>query len=167
MNPQRLATKKLKPGYFCVQRSVEISGQNYDIVGNAAILMAERYMPVHVRRVMVEAAEHGDDKPLRDYMNACVLAARKGAVMVSPFISPDERRVQAKLLEEGLSFICIADNGFGDYYKPADGLFDAVGTGKVLILSPWAYDPQKRNITRAECVAMNNLAESLCVVLSK
>lgn len=167
MNPQRLATKKLKPGYFCVQRSVEISGQNYDIVGNAAILMAERYMPVHVRRVMVEAAEHGDDKTLRDYMNACVLAARKGAVMVSPFISPDERRVQAKLLEEGLSFICIADNGFGDYYKPADGLFDAVGTGKVLILSPWAYDPQKRNITRAECVAMNNLAESLCVVLSK
>ena len=167
MNPQRLATKKLKPGYFCVQRSVEISGQNYDIVGNAAILMAERYMPVHVRRVMVEAAEHGDDKPLRDYMNACVLAARKGAVMVSPFISPDERRVQAKLLEEGLSFICIADNGFGDYYKPADGLFDTVGTGKVLILSPWAYDPQKRNITRAECVAMNNLAESLCVVLSK
>lgn len=167
MNPQRLATKKLKPGYFCVQRSVEISGQNYDIVGNAAILMAERYMPVHVRRVMVEAAEHGDDKPLRDYMNACVLAARKGTVMVSPFISPDERRVQAKLLEEGLSFICIADNGFGDYYKPADGLFDAVGTGKVLILSPWAYDPQKRNITRAECVAMNNLAESLCVVLSK
>ena len=51
MNPQRLATKKLRPGYFYIQRGVDISGRNYDIVGNAAILTAERYMPVHVRRI--------------------------------------------------------------------------------------------------------------------
>lgn len=120
----------------------------YSGVGNAALLTAERYMPVHVRRVMVEAAEHGDDKALRDYKDACILAAREGAVMVSPFISPEERRIQAKLLEEGLPFICIVDNGLGDYYKPVDGLFDAVAAGKVMILSPWEYDPQKKNVTR-------------------
>ena len=167
MNPQRLATKKLKPGYFCVQQDIEISGRIYSGVGNAAILTAERYMPVHVRRIMVEAAEHGEDKALKDYMNACVLAARKGAVMVSPFISPYERRIQAKLLEEGLPFICIADNGFGKYYKPVDGLFDGVAAGKVLILSPWEYDPQKGHVTREECVAMNKLAEEICEGLSK
>lgn len=167
MNPQRLATKKLRPGYFYVQRGVDISGRNYDIVGNAAILTAERYMPVHVRRMMVEAAEHGDDKELKDYMNACVLAARKGTVMVSPFISPAERRIQTKLLEEGLPFICIADNGFGEYYKPADGLFDAVAAGKVLILSPWEYNPKKGHVTREECVAMNKMAEEICECLTK
>lgn len=167
MNPQRLATKKLRPGYFYIQRGVDISGRNYDIVGNAAILTAERYMPVHVRRMMVEAAEHGDDKELKDYMNACVLAARKGTVMVSPFISPAERRIQTKLLEEGLPFICIADNGFGEYYKPADGLFDAVAAGKVLILSPWEYNPKKGHVTREECVAMNKMAEEICEGLTK
>ncbi len=167
MNPQRLATKKLRPGYFYVQRGVDISGRNYDIVGNATILTAERYMPVHVRRMMVEAAEHGDDKELKDYMNTCVLAARKGTVMVSPFISPAERRIQTKLLEEGLPFICIADNGFGEYYKPADGLFDAVAAGKVLILSPWEYNPKKGHVTREECVAMNKMAEEICESLTK
>lgn len=167
MNPQRLATKKLRPGYFYVQRGVDISGRNYDIVGNAAILTAERYMPVHVRRMMVEAAEHGDDKELKDYMNTCVLAARKGTVMVSPFISPAERRIQTKLLEEGLPFICIAHNGFGEYYKPADGLFDAVAAGKVLILSPWEYNPKKGHVTREECVAMNKMAEEICEGLTK
>ncbi len=167
MNPQRLATKKLRPGYFYVQRGVDISGRNYDLVGNAAILTAEQYMPVHVRRIMVEAAEHGDDKELKDYMNACVLAARKGTVMVSPFISPAERRIQTKLLEEGLPFICIADNGFGEYYKPADGLFDAVAAGKVLILSPWEYNPKKGHVTREECVAMNKMAEEISAGLAK
>lgn len=167
MNPQRLATKKLKNGYFYVQRGVDICSQNYDIVGNAVILTAERYMPVHVRRTMVEAAEHGEDKALKDYMNACVLAARKGTVMVSPFISPNERRIQAKLLEEGLPFICIADNGLGDYYKPTDELFDAVAAGKVLIISPWEYNPKKGHVTREECVAMNMMAEQICESLTK
>ena len=162
MNPYRLATKKLKPGYFCVQRGVEIGGRKYDIVGNAAILTAERHMPVHVRRVMVEAAVHGNDTALRDYMNACVLAAREGAVMVSPFISPDEKRIQTKLLEEELPFIYIADNGFGEYYKPVDVLFEAVAAGKVLILSPWEYDPKKGHVTREECVVMNKMAEEIC-----
>ena len=167
MNPQRLATKKLKPGYFRVQRDIEISGRIYSGVGNATILTAERYMPVHVRRTMVEAAEHGDDKALKDYMNACVLAAREGAVMISPFISSYERRIQAKLLEEGLPFICIADNGFSEYYKPADGLFDAVAAGRVLILTPWEYDPKKGTITREECVAMNKMVEDICEALTK
>lgn len=162
MNPQRLATRKLKPGFFYVQRDIEIGGRRYRGVGNAALLTAEQYMPVHVRWTMVDEAKHGDDKRLRDYMNSCVLAAREGAVMVSPFISPDEKRIQAKLLEERLPFISIADNGFGEYYRPADGLFDAVAAGRVMILSPWEYDPKKRHVTREECVAMNKMAEEIC-----
>ena len=86
--------------------------------------------------------------------------------MVSPFISPEEKQIQAMLLEEGLPFICIADNGFGEYYKPADGLFDAVAAGKVMILSPWEYDPQKMHVTRTECVAMNKMAEEICEELA-
>ena len=162
MNPQRLATKRLKPGFFRVQEEIEIGGRMYRGIGNAALLQAERYAPVHVRRTMIGEAMHGDDTRLRDYMNGCVLAARQGAVMVSPFISDKEKEVMAVLLAEAHPFIYIADNGFDDYYKPSDGLFDSVAAGRVLMLSPWEHDPSKRHVTRAECVAMNQMAEEIC-----
>lgn len=161
MNPQRLATKRLKPGYFRVQREIAAGGCSYDGVGNAALLMAERFETVHVRRAMVQAAEQGDKAPLRDYMNGCVLAARKGAVMVSPFISPQEKRVMQVLLDEWLPFILLADNGFHDYYKPSDVLFDACAAGRVLILSPWPFDAGKRHTSREDCVALNIMAEEI------
>lgn len=162
MNPQRLATKKLMPGFFRVQEGIEIAGRKYRGIGNAALLQAERYTPVHVRRTMIDEAMHGDDTRLRNYMNGCVLAARQGVVMVSPFISDKEKEVMVVLLAEEHPIIYIADNGFGEYYKPSDDLFDSVAAGRVLILSPWEYDPSKRHVTRAECVAMNRMAKEIC-----
>lgn len=162
MNPQRLATKRMRPGFFRVQRGIVIAGRSYDGVGNTTLLFAEHFAPVHVRSILVRAAGHGDGEPLRNYKNACVLAARRGAVMVSPFISPDEKQVMQVLLREGWPFICLTDNGFRDYYKPTDILFDACAAGRVLILSPWQYDAGKRHISRADCVALNAMAEEIC-----
>ena len=161
MNPQRLATKRQKPGFFCVQRNIVIGGRSYDGVGNTMLLMAEKMAVVHVRSALVKAAERGDAEALRNYKNSCVLAARKGAVMVSPFISPHEKQVMQVLLDEQWPFICLTDNGFRDYYKPSDALFDACAAGRVLILSPWQYDAAKRHISRADCVALNNMAEEI------
>lgn len=166
MNPQRLATKKLMPGFFRVQDNIEIAGRIYSGVGNIDLLDKTRYMPVHVRHTMIDEVEHGDDKRLRDYMNSCVIAARQGAVMVSPFIHEKEREVLHVLLAEGHSVIYLADNGFGEYYKPSDGIFDAVANKQVLILSPWPYDPKKRHISRAECIALNEMAEEISSAIS-
>jgi len=161
MNPQRLATKRLMPGFFRVQKGIEVCGRSYDGVGNVALLHAEHYDVVHVRSIWVKAAEQGDCRPLRDYMNGCVLEARKGTIMVSPFISQQEKQVMQVLLNEQRSFIVLADNGFRDYYKPVDALFDACAAGRVLILSPWSYDPTKRHISRSDCVALNAMAEEI------
>ncbi|MDO4197272.1 MAG: hypothetical protein Q4D33_14120 [Prevotellaceae bacterium] len=166
MNPERLATKRMKPGYFRVQKDIEIGERKYDGVGNVALLMAEHFEPVHVRSVMVKAAEQGHSDSLRNYMNGCVLAARKSSVMVSPFISPQEKQVMEVLLQEQHPFILLADNGFREYYKPADALFDACAAGRLLILSPWAYDEGKRHISRSECVALNAMAEEICMHLN-
>lgn len=171
MNPQRLATKRIKPDYLRVQRGIDIAGRLYDGVGNVAILQADRYAPVHVRRKMVEAAERGDDERLREYMNACVLAARQGVVMVSPFISPKEKEVLSVLMREKRKIIFLIDKPMGEYYKPVDGLFDACAAGRILILSPATsdYKPEKderpygsHRITRNTCVALNKLAEEIC-----
>ena len=166
MNPQRLATKRLMPGFFRVQKGIGIAGRSYDGVGNIALLHAERYDAVHVRRMWVSAAERGDSQPLRDYMNSRVLDARRGVVMVSPFISPHEKQVMQVLLAEQLPFILLADNGFRDYYKPTDALFDACAAGRLLILSPWQYDQGKHHITRADCMALNAMAEEIARAVS-
>ena len=167
MNPQRLATKRMKPGFFRVQQGITIGDRTYDGVGNTTLLMADQYDTVHVRSKMVKAAELGNNKELRDYMNGCVLKARQGVIMVSPFISPQEKQVMQVLLREQRPFIVLADNGFRDFYKPIDSLFDACAAGRVLILSPWSYDANKRHISRMECVALNEMAEEICHVLSK
>ena len=166
MNPQRLATKRLMPGFFRVQKGIVIGGRSFDGVGNVALLHAGHYDVVHVRSIWVKAAEHGDSQTLRDYMNSRVLMARKGVVMVSPFISPQEKQVMQVLLQEQHPFILLADNGFRDYYKPSDALFDACAAGRVLILSPWPYDADKRHISRTDCVALNNMAEAFCEAMA-
>jgi hypothetical protein len=166
MNPQRLATKRLKPGFFRVQQGVAIGVRSYYGVGNTTLLMSERFATVHVRSVMVKMAEHGDDRPLRDYMNSCVLAARQGVVMVSPFISPQEKQVMLVLLREQRPFVHLMANGFSEYYKPVDGLFDACASGRLLMLSPWEYDASKRRVSRAECVALNAMADDICSQLN-
>lgn len=164
-NPQRLATMMLKPGYFHVQHKVEIGGREYDAVGNAKILMIAKRKVVHVRHIWVEDAElHGDDNSLNQYMSECVQAAKEGAVMVSPWISQYEKQILKHLLTEGLPVIYLASNGFGDYYKPTRELFEACKAGKVLILSPWVHAPEKTKISRAECVALNGMAEEIVVL---
>lgn len=167
MNPMRLATKRLHPGYFRVQKGIVIGGRSYDGVGNAALLMAGAYAPVHVRHELVDKARQGNDQELRNYKNGCVLKARRAVVMTSPFISPDEKQVMQVLLRERHPFILLTDNGFRDYYKPADVLFDACAEGRLLILSPWPYDGGKRHISRADCVALNEMAEEICTSLAR
>ena len=166
MNPQRLATRRLMPRFFRVQDHIEIAGRMYSGVGNADLLQRARYMPVHVRHTMLDEAAHGDNKRLNAYMDSCIAAALKGTVMVSPFIHEKEREVLYSVLADGGKVIYLADNGFGEYYKPSDGIFDAVANKQVLILSPWPFDPKKRAITRAECVALNQMAEEISASLS-
>lgn len=166
MNPQRLATKSLMPKFFRVQDNIEIVGRIYKGVGNIDLLNAQHFMPVHVRSTMMDEADHGDDKRLRDYMNSCVIASRKGTVLVSPFIHEKEREILNFILGEGHSIIYLSDNGFGEYYKPSGGIFDAVANKQVLILSPWPYDSKKHSITRAECVSLNNMVEEICSLSS-
>lgn len=162
LNPQRLATKRLKPEFFYVQDNVNINGRIYSAVGNIRLLMEAKRTPVHVRHTMTEAARLGNPHPLTNYMESCFTAARQGSVMVSPFISPKEREVLDVLIQEKHPVIYLADNGFRDYYKPSARLFDAVDAGNMLILTPWSYDPTKRHVTRNDCIALNNIAEEIC-----
>lgn len=110
----------------------------------------------------------------RDYMNECIIAARQGKVLIGAFISDYEKQVRDEALQEGLPVIQLSSTPFSDYYKPYGALFDACAEGLLLMVYPEgisAYMPRveqnpywqtQRRISRAECVALNNMAKDIC-----
>lgn len=171
-NPRRLMLRRQNTGYFAVQRGVLFKGHKFSSVGNL-ILLDSSLKAVHVRRKFTETER-------RDYMNACILSARRGIVLIGAFISEHEKLVRDGALREGLSVIQLCHEQFSNLYKPSGDLFDACITGRLLLLheetsalatTPTArparpslrnpYWETLRKITREQCKALNALAEEL------
>ena len=164
LNPYRMAIRQMFPQHFAIVRGIAIAGQQYAAVGNLHLLYEQNKCQVHIHKEWVWDAERGDNQRLRDYKNGCILRARQGAVLISPFISPDEVAVRDVALREGLPVIYILDNGMPDRvkYKPPGNLVEAIADGRLLLLSPWPhYLPKKGRCTRAECTVMNAMAEAI------
>jgi len=154
-NAQHRWLKRHHPDLLRVIRGIEIAGKSYDAIGNINLLMLSRWQ-VHVRSKFSENER-------RNYMNQCVIKARKNYVLVSPFVSPYERQVRDVCLAEGHSIIQLVDNGFSDYTNMRGDLYDYTLTGQVLLLVPSEYPhiARKPTISRSECTILNARSEEI------
>ena len=152
-NPRRLMLRRQHSSLFIVQHQVRYGRWSFSSVGQLRLLDAP-LVAVHVRRYFTL-----DQR--RDYMNGCILAARRGAVLVSPFISEHEKRVRDEAFREGLCCIQLCNEAFSDYYKPAGELITPCADGRLLLLTLVTGAPQERRITRDECTSLNAVAESM------
>ena len=122
-----------------------------DFIGNKELLEAERKLPLICHRADAAFFEQQKESVLAE--------ARKGAVIVSAFISPKEREILKILLSEQLPVIEIMDNGFSNRYKPVGTAFYACGENRLVQISPWNYIFQKDvKVTREMCMIMNQLS---------
>lgn len=155
-NPVHRWQKQRNPGWLVPIRGIMIAGRRYDGIGNVNLLGLSRWQ-VHVRRAW-------DDDARRRYMNECVVKARNGSALVSPFISQHEAAVRDFCLREGHSVIVLVDNGFAEYAQCPGGLYDYCVNGQVLVLaaSELGHEDRKGAISREECVWLNGLAEEIC-----
>lgn len=155
-NPVHRWQKQRNPGWLVPIRGIMIAGRRYDGIGNVNLLGLSRWQ-VHVRRAW-------DDDARRRYMNECVVKARNGSALVSPFISQHEAVVRDFCLSEGHSVIVLVDNGFAEYAQCPGGLYDYCVNGQVLVLaaSELGHEDRKGAISREECVWLNGLAEEIC-----
>lgn len=64
--------------------------------------------------------------------------AERGAVLVSPWISPGEKAAKAAAIACGGRVVQLIPEGMGRYYKPAAGDFSLCNEGRLLLLSPFA-----------------------------
>ena len=150
-NPRRLLLKRAHPDLLRVRLDVDVCGRMCSAVGNLALLSAPEKLRVRISRSI--------DPALLEQEKARLLAAaRAGAVLVSPAISPGEKAITRAAFDEGLPLIVLLDNGLAPLQKPSGERFRACSEGRLLLLSPFPHHNERIPITRAVCEALNGLA---------
>ena len=127
-----------------------------DSYGNRALLTEHRCLPVVCHRK--DGARYNEQK------QRCLTEAARGAVLVSPCISPKEREIINENVNHGFPVITIHDNGFPDRYHPSAERTDICAAGRLLLVTPWQYNyrPKDNQINVSACKTMNCLAQALC-----
>ena len=154
-NPRRLLMKREQPDLFRVQRGLTIGSQTFSAIGNRFLLQRPVRMQVQCSRRLTadEIAER----------TAWFLAqGRRGAVLVSPCISPGEKAVMRAAFAEGLPLIVLQENGFTDLAKPGGARMEACARGQLLLLAPWEHHNERITIQRNQCLALNEMAKMIC-----
>ena len=154
-NPRRLLLKREHPDLFRVQRNVAVAGTTFSAIGNRFLLNRPVKLQVQCSRRLSEAE-------IQAKVNEFLAAARQGALLVSPAISPGEKAVMRAAFNEGLPLIYIQENGFTDLAKPGGARMDACARGQLLILAPWEHHNEALTINRDQCLQLNDLARLIC-----
>jgi len=150
-NPFRLAMKRARPELLRVRQGVDVCGSVCSAVGNLSLLTAARKLRVRISRSI-------DASLLEREKEQLLTAARAGAVLVTPAISPGEKAITRAAFDEGLPMIVLLDNGLDPMSKPSGERFRACAEGRLLLLSPFPHRNNRVTISRATCEALNALA---------
>ena len=154
-NPRRLLMKRLHPEFFRVQRHVKVDAYEFSAIGN-------RYLLTHPVRLPVQCSRRLTEEEIVRKTNYYLEMARRGAVLVSPSISPGEKAIMRAAFDAGYPLILLQENGFTDLAKPGGARFDACAEGRLLILAPWEHHNQRLTINRSQCLSLNEMARIIC-----
>ena len=154
-NPRRLLMKRARPKWLFPAFGQHIGSYQFSAIGNLDLLSAPWRLAVRVSRRM-------SDVEIKKAVVYYLEAARRGAVLVSPAISPGEKLVMRTAFNEGLPTIVIMENGFTSFSKPHGEQFYACGKGILLMLSPFEHHNEKRKVTAEQCKLMNLMALEIC-----
>ena len=154
-NPRRLLMKRARPEWLRPFFGLQIGQHSFSGIGNRALLTTAKRKAVRVSRRLTE-------QEIAREVERYLEEARQGTVLVSPAISPGEKRVMRAAFDADLPTIVIMENGFTPLSKPHGEQFYACGQGTLLMLSPWEHHNEKRKLTAAQCTQMNLMALELC-----
>ncbi len=154
-NPRRLLMKRLHPEYFRVQRNVQVGSYEFSAIGN-------RYLLSHPVRLQVQCSRRLTQEEIAQQTSYYLGLAKRGAVLVSPSISPGEKAIMRAAFDAGYPLILLQENGFTELAKPGGARFDACAEGRLLILAPWEHHNQRLAINRSQCLSLNDMARAIC-----
>ncbi len=154
-NPRRLLAKREHPDLFRVQFGLAYAGQTYAAIGNRFLLDRPSKLQVQCSRSLTQ-------EQIQATVSHHLAAARQGAVLVSPAISEGEKAVMRAALDAHLPLIFLSANSFTPYTKPGGAFTEACSRGDLLILAPWSHHTTTQTLTRQECLALNQMTETIC-----
>ena len=133
-------------------------GHRYTAVGNTFLVTWPERLQVRCHRQLTEAQI---EQEVATYLQE----ARRGTVLVSPFISPAEKAVYNACYEEKLPMIHIVNRGLdGKFVYPSGRDLTGCTDGFLLVLAPYAdysVETVAKRITREECLNLNDFAADL------
>ena len=153
-NPRRLLMKREHPDLLRPFFNLALGSHTYNGIGNRALLKAPRRLAVRLSRRLT-------GQQLDAEVARYIEAARGGTVLISPAISPGEKRVMRQAFDLGLPTIVVLRNGFTPLSKPRGEQFDACSEGRLLMLSAWAHTNERIALTALDCQQMNLMALEL------
>lgn len=151
-NPHRLAMRRQYPHFFQRIRKLKIGNKEYEAYGNLFLYHNPDKMAVKMSRKF--STEEKGQKAA-----TWLSEASKGTVLVSPFISKEEKAIRDRAEAIGARIILITHEAFPERFKPAAHDFDLCTEGRLLIISFGL--PIGTPLTRDICLQMNALAETL------
>lgn len=156
-NPRRLLMKRMHPDYLRPFFNLRLGSYVYSGIGNLALLSTPHRLAVRISR-------RNNETQLQEELRRYIAAAQSGTVLISPAISPGEKRVMRAAFDAKLPTIVIMENGFTSLSKPHGEQFYACAEGRLLMLSPWPHHNDRRKLTAQQCKAMNLMALELAAL---
>ena len=153
-NPRRLWVKRCHSDFFKVRKTVNAAGHEVEALGNLFLLDFPLKAAVQCSRKLTE-------EQIQERVEHFLEMAQRGVVLVSPAISPGEKKVIKAAQEANCKVIKIVDNGFTPLSKPSGEDFDACARGDLLLISPFKHQNHNSGLTEQICYHLNSLAADL------
>ena len=153
-NPRRRLIKGNLKEFFGRPKLIHLEGRDYIIYGNFFLLKNPVFSNVRFSR---KYSPSELESRCREW-EECI---RSNGVLVSPFIHNKEKEYRDLAIENGANLIHITLDPIGERFKPAGKYFDLCAEGRLLLISTY-QSGQGAALSRAEALAMNSLAETIC-----
>ncbi len=159
-NPRRLWLKRHQSDMLRKVYEFEAGakGRRFTAVGNTFFVTYPEIAQVRCHRNLSE-------KEIQSEVVHYLGLARKGVILVSPFISPAEKAVYEACYKEKLRMIRIVNRALdGKFLYPSGRDFDGCVAGFLLVLAPYLQTDEHtaaKRISRSQCLDMNDIAAEL------
>lgn len=127
------------------------NGEELEIYGNIDLLCDPDIEPVKISRKYSPEVRRAKKICWKRNVENC-------GVLISPFISQNEKKVLNWAMDNGGRLIYIIDGGIGERFTPKGKLHELCSQGRLLIIGAYPFSHTKTAISRARCQSMNQLA---------
>lgn len=128
-------------------------------------------MVTYPERIQVRCHRHLTEEEIQEEVTTYLKEARRGTVLISPFISPAEKAVYNACYNEKLPMIHIVNRGLdGQFIYPSGRDLSGCSEGFLLVLTPYADYSEETAATRitwTQCLDMNGFAADLANIALK